>query len=319
MPSVSYRGERVELEAGESVLDALLRAGFEVPSSCRSGACQACVLRAEKGAPGAEAQVGLRPAQRERGCFMSCMARPSEDLEIAEAGLPSSKVRLLDVLDWGGEIFRVRLEVPAGFAYRGGQYVQLVRPGALIRAYSLASHPEDPWLELHVRKHPHGKMSGWLTSAGPGAELEVRGPAGECYYQAADPTQPLVLVGMGTGMSPIYAVLRDALGAGHCGPITVIQGARNTDELYLAAELDALCSARNVSLIRCALEGPAGDPRIGDAVERTLEACPSFKGCRVFLCGGATQVKALKRQAFLRGARLQEISSDPFISGAAST
>ncbi|MCA9626941.1 MAG: 2Fe-2S iron-sulfur cluster binding domain-containing protein [Myxococcales bacterium] len=318
MSKISYRGSSVELEAEESVLDALLRAGLEVASSCRAGACQACMLRAESGDPGAAAQAGLRPAQREAGFFLACMARPEEDLVIADAALPSHVTRIQEVRDWGGGIYRVRLDVPEGFSYRGGQYVQLARSAAQVRAYSLASLPGDPWLELHVRHHPRGKVSRWLTTAAAGDEVSLRGPSGECYYQVASSSQPLVLVGMGTGMAPIYAVLRDAIAAGHDGPITLVQGARSAAALYLERELSELCDGRpGIEFLRCVLEGDPDDPRVGDAVQRTLEACTDFKGRRVYLCGGVEQVNALKRQAFLRGARLQDISADPFVLAAA--
>ena len=43
-----------------------------------------------------------------------------------------------------------------------------------------------------------------------GTKAQIRGPAGECFYVPGRPNQPLLLVGVGTGLSPLYGVLREA-------------------------------------------------------------------------------------------------------------
>lgn len=319
MPLIRYKDVEVALQPDESVLDALLRAGVNVASSCRAGACQSCMLRVASGDPGTAATAGLRPAQREQGFFLACVSRPTEDLVIAGDELPSVPAEVVEVVDLGAAVARVRLRPLEDLSYRAGQYVQVVRDDGLTRAYSLASVPGvDALLELHVRVHPHGAMSRWLAAAAPGTRVRLRGPAGECFYTEGRPEQPLLLAGTGTGLAPLYGVLRDALHRGHTGPISLVHGALDPRGLYLIDVLQDLArSAGNLRYVRCALSGePGNGVEIGDVVPVTLGQLPTLKGARVFLCGGPDQVAALKRQAFLRGANLKDISADPFLTAA---
>lgn len=318
MPRILYKDLAVDLAPGETVLEALLRGGARVASSCRAGACQSCTLRAAAGDPGPAAQQGLRPALREQGYFLACVSRPERDLTIAGDEVPSVPAEIVAVDDLGAAVARVRLRPLGDLSYRPGQYVQLVRADGLVRAYSLASVPEDdPLLELHVRVHPHGQMSRWLAGAA-GARVELRGPAGECFYTEGRPDQPLLLVGTGTGLAPLVAVLRDALRRGHAGPITLVHGARDAGGFYLVDVLEDMARARgNLRYVRCALSGePAPGLEIGDVVAAALRLAGPLKGVRVFLCGGPEQVAALKKQCFLRGASLKDISADPFLTAA---
>lgn len=319
MPTIRYKGREVALHPDESVLDGLLRDGQQVAYSCRAGACQSCMLRAACGDPGTAATAGLRPALREQGYFLSCVCHPTGDLDIAGDELPSVAAEIVAVDDLGAAVARVRLRALEDMSYRAGQYVQVIRDDGLTRAYSLASVPgADELLELHVRVHPQGAMSSWLAAAAPGTRVRLRGPAGECFYTEGRPEQPILLAGTGTGLAPLYGVVRDALRRGHTGPLTLVHGARDPGGLYFVDVLQDLArTAANFRYVRCALSGePAEDLEIGDVVAVALGQQPALKGARVFLCGGPDQVAALKRQCFLRGANLKDISADPFLTAA---
>lgn len=319
MPRILYRDLDLALEPGETVLDALLRGGAPVQSMCRAGACQTCMLRASAGDPGAPAQQGLRPAQRERGWFLACVCRPAADLTIADEVQPSVPAEIVALEDLGAAVLRVRLRPLGELAYRPGQYVQVVRGDGLARSYSLASVPEeDALLELHVRVHARGQMSRWLAAQAPGARVELRGPAGECFYTEGAPAQPLALIGTGTGLSPLLGVVRDALRRGHTGPITLVHGARDGAGFYLVDALEALARAAGaLRYVRCAMSGePAPGLEIGDIAVVGPRSIGSLKGARVFLAGGPEQVAALKKRCFLAGANLRDISADPFVVAA---
>src|SRR4051795_10925441 len=90
-----FEGKLYALEAGESVLDCLLRHGESVNSLCRSGACQSCMLKATAGVVPAAAQVGLKDAWKKQGYFLACVCRPQEELSVercAAFGTHSAKV-----------------------------------------------------------------------------------------------------------------------------------------------------------------------------------------------------------------------------------
>jgi CDP-4-dehydro-6-deoxyglucose reductase, E3 len=112
--------------------------------------------------------------------------------------------------------------------------------------------------------------------------------------------------------------LRDALAAGHEGPIQLWHGARAASGLYLRRELSALQAAHpNFSYRPCALEGDPNELSVGRLDELLLEATTTFDRARFYLCGDAPLVNTLKRALFLRGASLREIYSDAFVGSAA--
>ncbi|SFD94771.1 NAD(P)H-flavin reductase [Nannocystis exedens] len=306
----------VVLEPGETALEGLLRGGAEVPSSCRAGACQACMLRAVSGDPGSVAQQGLSPALREQGWFLPCMSRPTGELVIEEGPPPAIGAAIVDVAEIGRAIVRVRLEPDEELSYRPGQYVQLIQ-GEHVRAYSLASSPADGrTLELHVRVHSLGRMSRWLAAAAPGARVGLRGPAGSCFYTEGRADQPLLLVGTGAGLAPLRAIVRDARRRGHTGPIALVHGACDPTGFYLVDELKSMADETgNFRYVRCAMSGePSDGVEIGDLTAVTLRLFPCLKGWRIFLCGSPDRVNALKKQCFLRGAGLKDISADAFLT-----
>lgn len=317
MAKVTLEGSTFELGPGETVLNGLLRNGVHVTSSCRVGACQTCLMRATQGAVPAASQYGLKDTMKARGYFLACVCRPEEDLELKGAGadiqVPASIVGL-DKLS--PTVVRVRLKTERAFDYRPGQYAVILRNDGLARSYSLASLPSEDALEMHVRKVPQGRMSSWLfDEAKVGDAVVLQGPSGECFYVAGQPEQPLLLAGTGTGLAPLYGVLRDALLQGHTGPIWLFHGAIEPSGLYLVSELRAIAEAHaNVRYIPCVLRGEeAGEVRVGPLDQVLFKDLPKLKGFRSFVCGDPALVTALKKKIFLAGAPLREIYADAFL------
>jgi ferredoxin-NADP reductase len=161
-------------------------------------------------------------------------------------------------------------------------------------------------------------MSNWLhDDVAPGHRLEVRGPAGDCFYLTGRPEQPILLAGTGTGLAPLYAIVRDALHHGHTGPIRLYHGALNPAGLYLVDELTQLAAEyANFTYVRSVLNADdALDAglRVGNLENMILSDTPSFAGWRVFLCGNPELVKNLRKRIFLAGAKMKEIYSDAFV------
>jgi NAD(P)H-flavin reductase len=102
-----------------------------------------------------------------------------------------------------------------------------------------------------------------------GDRLQIVGPAGNCFYESIDADQPPVLIGSGTGLAPLWGVLRDALRRDHRGPIRLYHGARNKEGLYLVDELEALAKERDNFFYRaCVLDPAVG---YGDIVTAVLQ------------------------------------------------
>lgn len=311
----------------ETVLEKLLAEGVPVPNSCRSGVCQSCLLRATEGTPPPNAQQGLKDSWRARGYFLSCVAKPTEDLTVTMEDSDSLLVPVVLIeKKWlSSTVLRLRYTSEVPFPYQPGQYVNLLG-GGLTRSYSLASVPSlDPFLELHVRILSDGRMSAWLRETEVGSTAQLRGPAGECFYVPGRPSQPLLICGVGTGLAPLFGVVREALRQNHSGPIALLHGARFPSGLYLRDELTALATQHpNLTYLPVVLgDDPPGTvayPTAGttgcvvsplDEVIRTRFA--KLGGHRVFLCGDAGLVNTLRKQVFLQGCSRREILADPFV------
>ncbi|HHH36205.1 MAG TPA: 2Fe-2S iron-sulfur cluster binding domain-containing protein, partial [Gammaproteobacteria bacterium] len=321
MAILRFQGREYGCRSGETVLECLERHGLSPPSSCRSGVCQTCLMRAESGEVPETAQKGLKDTLRARGYFLACVCKPRADMAVALADDQAAHRQGATVVgkeSLADGIVRLRLLPASPLAYHAGQFVNLIRDDGLVRSYSLASLPEADGaeLEFHVRHVPGGQMSGWICEdLEPGMTLTVEGPLGDCYYLPGAPDTPLLLVGTGTGLAPLWGILRDALARGHEAPIHLYHGSYEAGGLYLVESLRALDAAHdNFHYTPCVDEGDENAGfAIGRADRQAMAAHPDLKGWRVYLCGHPRMVETMKRQAFLAGASLGDIYADPFV------
>ncbi|HEU4577702.1 MAG TPA: 2Fe-2S iron-sulfur cluster binding domain-containing protein [Polyangiaceae bacterium] len=323
---IHYEGKPYELLPGETVLAGLQRQGVQIPSFCRTGVCQTCLVRATSGRPPASSQVGIRETWAERGCFLACQCVPDEPLEVEPGDvIQTCASRVLGVEALCADVLRVELEAPGGFEYRAGQFLQLEREGGISRPFSIASLPGSDRIELHVTLRADGAMSQWLRTA-TGRSVTVRGAFGECFYLDNEPDRPLLLAGTGTGLAPLLGVTRAALASGHRGPIHLYHGSTHREGLYLWDELGALVEAAPQlrvfgSILPAAGASPVLPPASEgrwqlshQAIDKLLLTDPldSFQS-RVYLCGSPELVQRLRKRVYLCGTPTARIHCDPFV------
>jgi CDP-4-dehydro-6-deoxyglucose reductase len=316
MASIVYEGKTYACESGESVLDCLTRHGVLLPSSCRNGVCQTCMMHAVSGSIPEQAQKGLKDTLKVQGYFLACVCRPENDMEIRQADVENLRhhatVSALERMN--SNIMRVRLKPAKPFNYQAGQFINLLHQNA-VRSYSIASLPGEDELELHIRHVPNGRVSSWVhQQLSLDDDIEFHGPAGDCFYVPGRPEQPLLLIGTGTGLAPLYGILRDAINQGHTGKILLFHGSLHRDGLYLVDVLQHLTDIHdNIQYTPCVLHG---DAPLGGAIgvidEVVMRALPDLKGWRAYLCGDPEIVRRLQSRIFLAGASMQEIYADAF-------
>jgi NAD(P)H-flavin reductase/ferredoxin len=318
MPKIRFGKNVYATDTRESVLDCLLRHGMDVPHGCKAGACQSCVMVAADGKPPAESQEGLRDTQRAGGYFLACRCLPDHDLTITLPDEPARtfQTRVMERALLNHEILRLRLQQPADFTYHAGQFLNLHGPNNMVRSYSLASVAGlDPWLELHIRRVPFGLVSNWAHDALlEGSSVTISAAMGECFYLPERRDQPLLLIGTGSGLAPLWGILRDALRSGHSAPVHLCHGSSYTDGLYLVDELRNL-DARNAEFhyTPTLSRDQRADVARGRAHEVAMRLHGKLTGFRVFLCGHPDMVNAARREAFQAGASMQDIYVDPFV------
>jgi len=105
------------------------------------------------------------------------------------------------------------------------------------RSYSVASAPDDSGeFELTVERLDEGEVSTFLhDELLVGDEIEVRGPIGGFFVWDAD--SPALLIGGGSGIVPLMAMLRLARTAGRSDLVRLVVSARTPEDLYYGDEL----------------------------------------------------------------------------------
>jgi ferredoxin-NADP reductase len=135
----------------------------------------------------------------------------------------------------------LRLALPEPRRHLAGQHyvLRLTAPDGYTasRSYSVASAPDDTGaIELTVEKLVDGEVSEFVHDVVvPGDELEVRGPIGGFFAWSGD--SPALLVGGGSGVVPLMAMLRLARRTGRADLIRMVVSVRSPEDLYYAAEL----------------------------------------------------------------------------------
>jgi ferredoxin-NADP reductase len=134
-----------------------------------------------------------------------------------------------------------RLALPEPVPHLAGQHyvVRLTAPDGYTasRSYSIASPPADPReLELTVERLEGGEVSTFLhDEVAVGDELEVRGPIGGWFVWEGD--GPALLVGGGSGVVPLMAMLRYARLTGKADLLRLVVSVRTPDDLYYSDEI----------------------------------------------------------------------------------
>lgn len=77
---------------GQSLLEAALAAGIDMPRSCRNGTCRACLCQLEAGQVRYRIEwPGLSPDEKDEGCVLPCVAMPMGDVVLRA---PSARRRI---------------------------------------------------------------------------------------------------------------------------------------------------------------------------------------------------------------------------------
>jgi len=183
--------------------------------------------------------------------------------------------------------------------FRAGQFVQVAVEvdGALHqRCYSPASPEGRPELEITVKRHPEGLVSNYLVDrARPGAVLGLSAAEGD--FQLPRPWPPsILLVGGGSGITPLMAILRTLFAQGYDRPVALLHYAPDPARAIYRAELERL-AARHPSfrLLRSYTRAPGAGELDGHFSPRHLpQSEPRFAEAETFACGPPSLLNAVR-------------------------
>ncbi len=159
----------------------------------------------------------------------------------AEPASPWKSARVLAIRDENARTKTFRFAVDQPTNHRAGQHyvVRLTAPDGYTasRSYSVASAPDGTnEFELTVERLEGGEVSSFLHEVVEvGDELEVRGPIGGWFVW--DGATPAVLLGGGSGIVPLMAMLRMARAAGSSELVRLVVSVRSPADLSYADEV----------------------------------------------------------------------------------
>ena len=202
-----------------------------------------------RGSPWQTAMViAIRPETARAKTFRLALAEPSRHL--------------------AGQHYVLRLSAPDGYSAS--------------RSYSVASAPDGSnEIELTVERLADGEVSSFLhDEVVVGDELEVRGPIGGWFVWEG--ATPAVLVGGGSGVVPLMAMLRLARNLGRSELVRLVVSVRSPADLYYAHELPG-----PETLVVYTRSAPAGGRRPPGHLNASDLATALLPGATGYICGSS--------------------------------
>ena len=229
-----------------------------------------------------------------------------------------------EVIGAAAETPRVRtlqLQTESWPGHRAGQHVD-VRLTAedgyqAFRSYSIATAPDDE-LAITVERLDDGEVSPYLVDElREGDRLEVRGPIGGYFVWDGSERGPLLLIGGGSGIVPLMAMIRHRASTGSSTPTRLLYSSRTLEEVIYREELDELAARQDGfelfhTLTRSQPEGWAGYGRRIDAEMLRDVAWPAAEQPQVFICGSTRFVDTAADSLVALGYEPQSVKTERF-------
>ena len=189
----------------------------------------------------------------------------------------SARAITFDVPGWPGNLagqhVDVRLTAPDGYA--------------AVRSYSIASAGTQAAVELAVDRLPDGEVSPYLVDElQVGDQVELRGPLGGWFVWKPAQTEPVQLIGGGSGIVPLMAMMRAHAESGSPAPFRLLYSVRSPDDVIYAEEIARLASPTLEVTFVYTRSGPP-EATIGRVSRLALESAviAASENPLVFVCG----------------------------------
>lgn len=328
-------GQTIEVEEGQTVLDAALRHGIYLPHACCHGLCATCKVQVIDGEVdhGEASPFALMDFERDEGKTLACCAMLHSDLTIEAEIEEEPDAESIPVKDLAGTVLLldaltptvkgVFIELDEPIHFQAGQYINFSILGEhSSRAFSLANVPgAGKCIELNVRIVPGGVGTTYIhEQLKAGDRVNLSGPYGR-FFVRKSAGMPMIFMAGGSGLSSPRSMILDLLAEGCTLPITLVYGQRTTEELYYHDEFLALVEKyANFTYVPALSNEPEGSGWQGfrgfvhDAAKAHFNN--DFRGHKAYLCGPPVMIDAgittlMQGQLFER-----DIYTEKFISAA---
>lgn len=322
-------GNTVLARTGETILEASLRQGLNLPYVCRDGACSTCKGTLLSGTVdyGVYQKDALPDSEKADGKVLFCCAKPLSDLEIEcdevdelkEYPVRTMKLHVHKMERAAPDVMLVELH-PEGdekLKFLPGQYIAVHLADGTKRSYSIANAPhESDHIQLHIRLVPGGKFTGHVfNEMKVGDELTADGPLGT-FFLHEDSDKPIILLTGGCGFGAVKGMVEHAFKIGLKRPMTLYWGARVPESFYLADLPEKWQREHDNFKFIPVLSEPEPEHgwqgRTGLVHEAILQDYQQLGGYQIYACGSPEMVEAGRAPFMAKGLPENQYFSDKF-------
>ncbi len=219
-----------------------------------------------------------------------------------------------------GSAQTISLNVPRWGGHRAGQHVDVKLTAedgySAQRSYSLSRPADGERIELTVQQIPEGEVSPYLAGLGAGDQIELRGPIGGWFVWAPADAASVLLVGGGSGIVPLMAMLRQRVVAG-TAHFRLVYSVRSPADVYYAQELGRLeraCDWLQLALVYTRVAPPqtVRPPGRVSAADLAPTEWVLADGARVYVCGPTGFVESMTTMLIEQGYQPPAIRTERF-------
>ncbi|HNZ56604.1 MAG TPA: CDP-6-deoxy-delta-3,4-glucoseen reductase, partial [Methylophilaceae bacterium] len=327
--TVQSTHHQFEARPSQTILEASIAAGVNLPYGCRSGSCGNCkgdIISGEIDY-GEYAASALTDAEKAAGKALFCCAHPLTDVviecrEIASDVIPPRilPTRVERKVQLSHDVMALFLKLPSSehLQFKAGQYIEFLLKDGKRRAFSIANAPHvDNLLELHLRLIPGGQFTEYVFNEMPEkAILRIEAPFGS-FFLREDSTKPIIMVAGGTGFAPIKGIIEHMLHHNIQRDVILYWGALTKQDLYMPALPEAWAAEYpNIRFIPVLSDAKPEDQwqgRTGYVHQAVLDdfAATGLADFEVYCCGAPAMV-AVAHASFIEAG----LAEDAFLSDA---
>jgi len=315
----------IEVNQGETVLDAALRQDVGMPYGCRNGRCGNCITTLKSGSVEyPSGKIGALENADENAC-LTCQAVPSSNLSLQAKLIETVKQIEIKTLpcrvakheQLAHDVMAVWLKLPENqrMQFMAGQYINFILADGRERAFSMANAPhDDEMIELHIRHVDGGEFTNYVFDRMQDkAILRIKGPLGS-FVLREDSDRPMIFIAGGTGFAPIKGQIEHAIHVGEKRPMKIYWGVRAKRDLYHAEMVQKWTDENeNIEFVPVLSEPDADwDGRTGFVHEAVLADHPDMSGFDVYMAGPPVMVNAGKDAFIEAGLSTDHMFSDSF-------
>ena len=240
--------------------------------------------------------------------------------------------------------FKIPESLKDTFQYQQGQYLTLkfqISGKEERRAYSMSSSPIDTSIAVTVKRVKNGVVSNYiLDHLKPGDQVAVMPPEGRFFTPLDhDNRKTYYLFGAGSGITPLYSILRTILEQEPQSKVFLLYGCRDEDNIIFKEGLEALSNRYNGQFhLENILSRPKREKtkgiasflkkgkiswtgKVGRINEKVINQfldknTPSYKEIEYFICGPGDMIDVAEAALLERGIDKQHIHTERFVNAA---